>query len=130
MVGLQAEAHVAAGALVGVLLGWLVTARYVAAFLARKETLLRRLSREYDDLLRQLEPLRAEEQRVKPMELLDESTRASDEIENLRRGLRELGLYDGPSRALPPTPKPVLYPPPAVSDEHRQRGSDWWREQP
>src|SRR5213083_1895002 len=123
MTSMQAEAYLEFGASTGILLGWLVASRCAAARFATREMELAELSAECERLLRDVEPLRNEEQRVRPMELLDESTRASDEIDALRRRLRELGLYDGPPRVLPAASKAPTLASGEVSDEQKRRGS-------
>ena len=127
---MQSEAYLAIGLISALPLGWVVASRWVADWLSAKEVQLQTLSAQCEDLLRQVEALRDEERRVRPRELLDESTRASDEIDRLRRRLRELGLYDGPMHSLPQTPKLPGSRPAGVSEEETLRGSEWWREQP
>jgi hypothetical protein len=126
---MQPEADLALGASIGILLGWLGASKWAAAWFAAREVELSVLSDECERFLRDVEPLRSEEQRVRPLELLDESTRASDQIDALRRRLLELGLYDGPPRVLPTVSKPRTFASREVSDEQERRGPEWWREQ-
>jgi hypothetical protein len=122
------ELHLLAAVSIGFVLGWLAMRIHVANVSTLRQLHLQALSAEYDALVREVESLRAEERRSKPVELLDKSARASEEIDKLRRRLRELGLYDGPERTLPTLPKPRNYQTPAVSEEQYDRGSEWWRE--